>query len=99
MSDDRTFGVEVCYSVKISTGEYEDYHESLCKIFLSLASAEEYAKILRSRLDDLGRHARGNNNACVEKSTRYMSVTLDGFAIDYTGAWVIVGGPHPFQAD
>ena len=86
-----------CYIVNFVTGEYEDRYETVVKIFSNKEKAEECANAIRAKLDTIGRHARGDNSALENEETRYSAPTLDGYRIDYTGAWVSVDGPYPFD--
>jgi hypothetical protein len=86
-----------CYIVNFVTGEYEDRYETVVKIFSNKEKAEECANAIRAKLDTIGRHARGNNSASDNKETRYNHAEIDDRTIDYTGAWVNVDGPYPFD--
>jgi hypothetical protein len=85
-----------CYIVCFCTGEYEDRSESVVKVFSTKEKAEECANLLRAKLDSIGYHTMGNLNSAFEQDeSAYHRPTVDGFSIDYTGAWVNVNGPYP----
>lgn len=85
----------ICYIVFFCTGEYEDYKESVIKVFGSKENAEKFAQELRNKLDDLGCHSRGNNSCCESKD--HYDIEFEGNQIDYTGAWIAVSSPYSFE--
>lgn len=85
-----------CYLVYVCTGEYESFHQKPFKAFINRDKAESYAQSLRSRLDDMGYHARGNRSSLKKEESKYDG-EIDGFEILSNGAWVSIDQPIPIE--
>jgi hypothetical protein len=84
------------YLVFFCTGEYDDYHEYILKVFLNQEKAKQFADAENKWLNDRNL-LYGNCSAAFE--LRHDQAVIDRFesGIDYTGANVKVVGPFDLE--